>query len=267
MTKGIRFFFFILLFTNFCFAQIKPGAREASLSFSNITTQDAFSIFYNPSVISDYVDKTIGFSYAPAPFELKELSTTYLTFIYPTSIGNFSTGLMVYGFELYKETQFALAYSNYLTKSFSFGITSIYKNLSIKNYGNKGYILFNLGGKVNINKNLTIGFFVENFTRTSIKYEDNQFPIVMNLGISYQPVNELNIFAALHKDINYDFAFSIGTEYNITDFLSLRIGTSNLSNEYSGGFGLKYNLLTLEYALLSHSELGITHQFGLVLNF
>lgn len=51
------------------------------------------------------------------------------------------------------------------------------------------------------------------------------------------------------------------------DFLILRIGVSSEPDTYSGGFGIVYNFIQADYAVSSHPDLGLTHQFGLIVRF
>ncbi len=267
MTKGIKFLLLVSILSSYINAQFRPGARQAALSFSDLTSpEEVFSNFYNPSVLVDINKTAIGFSYSPAPFGLKELSTAYLSFVYPSKIGTFGAGIMVYGFELYKETQLLFSYSTYLTEKFSIGISSIYKNLSIRNYGSNGFVLLNIGCTITFTKEFRLGFLIENFTRTTIKEESNQFPIVLSTGINFKPVEKIILFLAMNKELNYDFSFRGGIEYNLVEFLSLRIGTTNQQDQFSGGIGLNYNFITFDYAVISHLDLGLTHHFSIIIN-
>jgi hypothetical protein len=47
----------------------------------------------------------------------------------------------------------------------------------------------------------------------------------------------------------------------------LRFGAHNEPNIYSGGFGVIYQFLQFDYAVTSHPDLDLTHQFGLILRF
>jgi hypothetical protein len=258
---------FLLLTFTISFAQENPGARQIALSHADVALQaDAFSLFNNPAGLAEIKKSCIGIYYSPSPFGLKELSSGYGTVTKPTTIGIFSGGFMVYGFELYKETKIAIGYARQITSNFSFGITTIYKNISIKNYGNKGFILLNAGGIVGIDDRINLGFALENFTRTTINNEANQLPVVYWTGINYKIIDMFQIFAAIKKEINYDLSFRLGAEYSILDFLQLRIGTANEPETYSGGLGISYSIFQLDYAITSHQFLGLTHQFGLVIN-
>ena len=247
------------------FCQGNPGARQVALSYSDISSfNDAFSIFNNPAALSGINIRTSGIYYSPSPFGLKELSKTCGVFSQPTSFGNLGIGFSVYGFELYKETVIGLTYAGKLTSNFYAGVTASYKTISIKNYGSTGVLYFNLGGIAVISDKINVGFSFENINRATVADESNQLPVVYSVGISYKAIKELQVFAALAKELNYNASVRLGAEYSILNFLTLRIGTASEPNTFSSGIGLIYSVFHFDYAVTSHPDLGLTHQFGVV---
>ena len=268
MKWDIKIFLFLLLLSSQSFTQENPGARQIALSHSDAAlSNDAFALFNNPAGLSELKLHQAGLYYSPSPFGLTELSNGFASFTYPTSFGTIGTGFMIYGFELYKETELALAYGRKIYKNFSAGITVFYKNISIKNYGNKGFLLFNIGGIVKINDQVNLGFVFENLTRTTINDEDNQIPVVYWTGISYKIIDDLNLFAAIKKEVEFNPSLRFGAEYNLLEFLQLRVGTANEPDVYSVGIGIIYNVFQFDYAVFKHYDLGLTHQFGLITHF
>ncbi|PKL83781.1 MAG: hypothetical protein CVV24_03440, partial [Ignavibacteriae bacterium HGW-Ignavibacteriae-3] len=173
-------FVLLFLFSN-CFSQVDPGARQIALARSNVSTsQDVFSIYNNPAGLSSLISREGGIFYSPAPFGIRELSTGSAAFCEPTSIGSFGAGFSVYGFDLYRETSVALAYSRKITSDFSIGITSIYRNISIRNYGSRGFLLFNAGANAKLGSKINLGFIIENATRSSLSNYANQIPVVLH---------------------------------------------------------------------------------------
>lgn len=268
MKRVFKILILMLIPYNLTIAQLKPSARESALSFSDIaSSQNVFATFYNPSVLTGVKSAIIGISYYPSLYGLKELSTGYFSFIYPNEFCSAAAGIMIYGFELYKETQFTVSLSKLFYNNYSFGITAIYKHLSIKNYGSKGFFIFNLGSNVTLSKYFNLGFLIENFTRTTINNESNQFPIAFSAGIHFKPIDDVNIFASINKELNYELSLRTGIEYYILNYLALRIGTTNQPEGFSGGFGFAYKLISIDYASIYYLDLGITHQFSLIIQF
>ena len=268
MKRVFKILPFLLFTLTLSFAQENPGARQVALSHADVAlTADPFSLFNNPAGLAEINSNSIGIYYSPSPFGLKELSNGFGVTSQPTSFGTLSGGFMIYGFELYKETKLTLGLGKKFANNFSFGISTTYKNISIKNYGAKGFIILNAGGIAELSRNINIGFSLENFTRTTINNEENQIPVVFWTGISYKVLDELQLFAALKKEISYNVSFRFGAEYFLLDFLQLRFGTANEPDTYSGGIGINYKMLQVDYAVSSHHLLGLTHQFGLIISF
>lgn len=259
---------FLLLSVQQSFAQENPGARQIALSHAAITlSSDPFSLFNNPAGLASVKSEMAGIYYSPSPFGLNELANGYGAYSHPSTVGTFSGGFMIYGFELYKETKISFGYGKEFSENFSAGISASYKSISIKNYSSTGVILFNAGAIANLNDEINLGFALENFTRSTINDEDNQIPVVFWLGISYKALKELQLFAAVKKEINFNASFRFGTEYLLLEFLQLRFGAATEPDTYSFGVGILYNIFRFDYAVTSHVDLGFTHQFGLVAKF
>jgi hypothetical protein len=250
------------------YSQYNPGAKQISLSNSDVAlSNDVFCLFNNPAGLSQMNWREVGVYYSPAPFGLIELANGFVAYHEPTSIGSFAVGGMSYGFDLYRESKFSLAYSyNYLNKFFS-GITINYQTVSIQNYGNDGELFFNIGGLAYVSEIFRLGFSIQNINRASFGEEDDQIPMVISTGLSYDVVDELTINFAVEKDIKYKATFQFGINYDIIEYLSLRTGFSNEPSKYSAGIGINYSMFSLDYAMYTHNDLGLTHQAGIIISF
>jgi uncharacterized protein YneR len=246
--------------------QSTAGAKQIALSNSDIAkANDVFTLFNNPGGLSQIHNREIGFFYSPSPFGLQELATGYFAYNEPTSFGNFGFGFMNYGFELYKENKFQIAYSNIIATNISFGISVFYRTVTIQNYGNTGIFNISFGGIYNLTKNFSLGFAVQNPLRLS---SDNiEQPIQFTFGTSYEIIDETYLSLALQKELDFPFSIHFGIDYPIVEFLSLRFGLQNEPNIYSAGFGINYSYFNLDYAVTSHQDLGFTHQVGIIINF
>lgn len=250
------------------YSQYNPGAKQISLSNSDVAlSNDVFSLFNNPAGLSQMNWREVGVYYSPAPFGLSELANGYIAYHEPTSIGSFAVGGMSYGFDLYREAKFSVGYSyNYLNKFFG-GLTINYQTVSIQNYGNDGALFFNIGGLAYVADNFRLGFAFQNINRASFGKEDDQIPVVFNTGLSYDAADELTFNFAVEKDIKYKASFQFGINYDIIENLSLRTGFSNEPSKYSAGIGINFSMFSLDYAMFTHNDLGITHQAGIVISF
>jgi hypothetical protein len=249
-------------------SQYNPGAKQISLSNSDVAlSNDVFSIFNNPAGLSQMNWREVGIYYSPAPFGLKELSNGYVAYHEPTSIGSFAIGGMTYGYELYRESKISLGYSyNYKNKFFT-GIVINYQTVFIHNYGNDGTISLNIGGLVYLTNSLRLGFNMNNLNKATFGETENQIPMVFNAGFSYDLLDEMSLNFAIEKDINFNPSIQFGINYDIIEYLSLRSGFSNEPSRYSAGIGINYSIFSLDYAIFTHNDLGLTHQAGIIISF
>lgn len=258
----------IFLLTSITFAQFNPGAKQISLSNSDVAlSNDVFSLFNNPSGLSQFDWREIGIYYSPAPFGLTELANAYVAYTEPFSFGSVAIGGTTYGFDLYRESKIVLGYSyNYQNKFFA-GAAFNFHTLSIKYYGDDNAFYFNIGGLVYLSEDFRLGFSFQNINRATFGNDDDQIPVLLNAGISYDLINSLSINAAVEKDVIYKTSFMFGVDYDLIEYLSLRSGFSNHPSRFSAGIGINYSFISLDYSMFTHNDLGLTHQVGLLISF
>ncbi|MCX7611526.1 MAG: hypothetical protein N2043_08080 [Ignavibacterium sp.] len=263
-----KLFSILLILSIGIFAQRNPGAKQIALSNSDVAlSNDVFSLFNNVAGLSQINWREIGIYYSPAPFGIKELANGYISYIEPSLYGAFSIGAMTYGFELYRETKLLVGYSNEFQKKFFYGISINFHNVNIKNYGSDLSYYINIGALAYLLNNLRFGFLINNVNRATFSNEKDQIPTYMNIGLSYDILNELTLNISIDKDLKYAHSFQFGIDYDIIEHLSIRSGFSNNPSNYSAGIGINYSMFNLDYAIFSHSDLGLSHQIGLLINF
>ena len=271
ITVDLRLLFALLLIIgseSVLQAQMMAGAKQISIANSGVAlSNDVFAIFNNPAGLAQMNWREIGVFYSPAPFGLNELANGFVAYNEPLSNSSLSFGAMSYGFELYKESKIILGYSYSFLNKFFLGLALNYHSVSIKNYGNKSVFYFNLGGLAYITNDIRWGFYIYNINRASFVEEDDQIPEVINCGFSYSIIPELSINLAMDKDIRYTPSLKFGIDYYIIENLSIRTGFSNEPSSFSAGVGINYSFISLDYAVLSHPDLGLTHQAGIIISF
>jgi len=258
----------IFIFSLPSFPQYNPGARQISLANSDVAfANDAFSLFSNPAGLAQLNWREVGVYYSPAPFGLTELSNGYVAYHEPFSFGSFAVGGMTYGFDLYRESKVLLGYSYNYDNIFFAGLVLNYHNYSIKNYGSTGVFYLNIGGLVYILDELRWGFLVTNINKASVADIDDQIPMVFSTGFSFDILDNFSLNFALEKDIRYNPSVQFGIDYDIIEYLSLRVGASNEPSRFTAGLGINYSIFSLDYAFFTHPDLGLTHQAGVILSF
>ncbi len=262
-----KIFLFVSL-NSLLFAQLSPGAKQISMSNSGVAlSNDVFSLFNNPAGLSQLNWREIGIYYSPSPFGLKELANGYIAYNEPFSFGSIAIGGMSYGFDLYKETKITLGFSYKINNRFFIGTAVNFHNYSIKRYGSASALYFDVGGLAYLTGKIRWGFFISNLNKATIGHEDDQIPMVFNSGFSYDIIKNISLNLGLQKDIRYNPSVEFGINYDIIKYLSIRIGFSNEPSKYSGGIGINYSIFSLDYAVFTHQDLGLTHQAGIIIHF
>jgi hypothetical protein len=265
--KFFLFTFLILLLLLFSlFGQNNAGAKQIALANSNIALENnVFAIFNNPAGLGLVNSREFGIYYSPSPFGIKELSNAYLAYLEPSSFGNLSIGAYTYGFELYRENQLNLAYSTKFSDNIYLGLTTFYHSVHIDRYGNSGVFNIKIGGIFILNQNFSLGFSLHNplrFNKTKI-----ELPLIYLAGFSYTPIKNSSLNFAVVKEMDFPVSVKFGIEYEIIEYLQLRVGTQNEPDIYSGGIGIFYSFMNLNYAITSHPELELSHQVDLIITF
>ena len=249
-------------------AQYNPGAKQISMSNSDVAlSNDVFSLFNNPAGLAQMNWRELGIYYSPSPFGFSELANGFIAYHEPFDFGSIGVGAMTYGFELYRENKISIGFSyNYLNKFFAGAAVNLH-TVSIKNYGIDNTFYLNIGGLFYLTQNFRLGFSVQNLNRASFGNEKDNIPLIYNTGFSYGVMEDLTFNLAVEKDIRYNYSLRGAIEYYLLEYLSLRSGFSNEPSSYSAGIGINYSYFSLDYAFFTHTDLGLTHQAGLIISF
>lgn len=249
------------------FSQYAPGAKQNGIANSDVAlANDVFSIFTNPSALSNIKNREAGVYYSPAPFGLKELSNGAVAYSEPFSFGNLGVGITTYGFELYRENRILLAYSYNHSDEYFFGLAINLHTVSISKYGSDNAVYVNLGSLIYLTDQLRWGFSASNANRASWGNEKNQIPVVFQTGFSYDIIPEVSLNTAIEKELDQEITFKAGINYRLMEYISVRSGFNTFPSLYSGGLGIHYSIFQFDYAVHNHQELGFTHQFGLLIS-
>ncbi len=262
-----KIFVIIILSASFVFSQFNPGAKQIALSNSDIAlSNDVFCLFSNPAGIAQINWREAGIFYSPSPFGMTELANGFFAYNEPSSLGNFGLGIMTYGFELYRENKISIAYAYNYNNFFFAGLTLNYNTLSIQNYGSDQSITLNLGGLVYLMDNTRFAFSLTNINRGSYGEEKDQIPVLYTAGFSYDVLNNISVNFSVEKEIRFNSSAQFGINYDLMEYVSLRTGFSTYPKRFSAGIGINYSFFELDYAMFNHQELGLTHQFGVLIS-
>ncbi|OQX95755.1 hypothetical protein B6I21_03760 [candidate division KSB1 bacterium 4572_119] len=227
-------------------------------------TPDA--IYLNCAGLAQLNSTALSFNYV-RPFGMKELAHFSFNTAIPTSWGHFAAGVSSFGNELYQEQTTVFGFSESISEKFFYGINFHYMKLQIKGYGSDYCYGIDVGFLVKLNPRLNWGFFTTNINRASIGKSDDLLPQSFSTGINIVPLERINLNVDLYKELPFPLELRAGIEYKLLDKIAVRGGFSTEPAQFCGGFGFFFRKIQCDYAVNTHMDLGLTHQFSIQLNF
>jgi hypothetical protein len=196
---------------------------------------------------------------------LKELSHYSFAGILPTSLGNFAMGLSQFGNKSYQEQSIIFNYSRASTTKFFYGANLHYMKLQIEDYGSDFSFGIDLGLLIKINSKISWGFFATNINRASIGNSRELLPQTFVAGICVRPLDNLTINFDWYEELPFPLELRGGVEYIFLKKIAVRSGFISTTSEFCFGLGFIFSRFNCDYALNTHPDLGLTHQFSLQL--
>ncbi len=287
---GIASISFILIFVMVSHAGLfddrYPSARFTAMGGTGVAiANDVWASYYNPAGLPQIQRPVAATSYLRL-FNVSFLRNFFGAVAYPlpgkygaASLSFQYFGVNYEGKDLSGEYTFALSHGFYLLKD-------IHSSLSV-GYSLKGYY-WKLGDSQTWGPlgsattfGLDVGLLASIYSRTYLgvyflninapqmgAYTKHDLPQRVVVGISYQPYDGVTTSLDFNRTIGVaDMQLWGGAEFNVFRNLFLRVGGTTNPNRFSAGIGLQFAQFKLDYALLTHGELGETHQMGLAVEF
>lgn len=197
-------------------------------------------------------------------FLLAEIRSLSAGAVYPTSSGAFGLSLNYFGFDAFNQQQIGLAYGRKLFEELSIGARFLYLNTRIPEYGQSGYLTFEVGLLATLLPELQLGVHIHNPLQLEV-VENEALPAIFCLGLAWTPSEKVLVSVEVEKDIDFPVRTKVGAHYQLIDELSLRIGVGSNPSLVSFGAGyLLENGLSFNLATSYHQYLGFTPGFDLI---
>lgn len=263
---------FVLLIQALCFLSqpLKSGfdrIPQPTPVFGNgvsgVSSLDPLSLWINPASSGTNSRLQASFFYSPSPFQLPQLSNGGMIISGNISSIGAVLGLHTFGFSLYRENVASLCATQRISDNLFIGIGVEVYQISIEGYGNDADIGIDLGMISRLNDNFSIGLSLHNVNAPRIAGEENSIPQSIVSGISYSPVSNAKILFDVLKDIHYPVSYRVGLVVSPLDAITLRGGIQEETSRVFGGVGFSTGQIRFDYALSSHTELGVTHSIGI----
>jgi len=233
------------------------GMGQAYAGLAN--TPDA--IFINSSGLA-YIGAPSVSCYLTRPFGMKELTSASFAAVFPGSIATFGTGFSQLGNSLYREQTLLLAVTRRMRQNVSFGLTFHYMKLQIAGYGSDFATEFDISFLIHIIGGVNWGFCATNINRATMGQQD-YLPQTFSSGLSLTPVRNMIFNLDIFKDSAFPLELRTGVEYTWRNRIAFRAGFTTEPAQFCAGFGCSFSYFTVDYAVTTHQNLGLTHHFSL----
>jgi len=268
MKKTLLIFLLLLplYFSSFAGNENYPvGGRQAGLANAGVCLTDIWAVYHNQAALADY-NHFAASVYYENRFLVKEMGMQGAAVTGPTKSGVFGLSFSRFGYSLYNESKYGLAFAKSFGENFSAGVQVDYLDTRIgEGYGNKGVFAVEAGLRARLAKKLYIGFHGYNLTRVKLAdYNNERVPTILKLGLQYIFSDKVFVAIETEKDIDQKPVFMAGVEYHVLKAFYLRAGIASNPFLNTFGFGLEIaDKLQLDVSTSIHPVLGVSPQASL----
>jgi hypothetical protein len=183
--------------------------------------------------------------------------------------GTLGVSLQEMGSALSSERTLTLAHGVALLKDLNFGYGLTGYNVAFKDLGQAFAFGVDVGLYTRVYKRWNIGFFAHNLNMPQVGIDQRTYlPRLLNLGLAYVPVPGIVSSLDVSQEVGERTRVAVGQEFQIIEnLLTLRAGVQTEPVRLAFGFSTGVRNILLDYALLTHSEMPLTHSLGLNIRF
>lgn len=242
-----------------------PEMRSMGMGIKGVTESASF----NPAITSFMTQKEISANYYNR-FMMKEMGTTFISFIYPTQ--RISTGLFLStsGNNFYRDSQFFFSLGKRINKYWYVGMDIAYRFLQIEILkGTPAFISTDFGVVYQPFEKIKLGISLLNFPYLSIGNIPFQgfTEYSLHAGCSWKIISSVMLVAEVENNYETSFQGNIGMEYSPFTSLYIRTGINSTPLQPYMGVGYTFQAITADMALGYHSVLGISSGISLKVRF
>lgn len=235
--------------------QASIGARALALGQATAAlTEDNWSVFHNPALLK--TDRHSVSFYAMRYAGISEITDVAAAGSFGLNGASIGAGLHHYGFSLFRETRFRVAYKDTLDL-FHYGAAVNYSHISQGGgYGSAGAVGIDAGIAARLADRLTLGARAANLNRPAYGDTDEELPRELAVGLTYRMSGLAIAMADLVKDVRFPLSLRTGFELQLIPGLYARTGITTEPVTWSLGFGYLAERFDVNIAVQRHEVLG-----------
>lgn len=260
-----------ILFFNHLSAQnnnFPVGSRASALANASVAESEIWSVSHNQAGLGFYPHFAIGFHHENK-FVVPEYSLHAMALTLPGLNGTLGFSYSYFGYKVFNESKFGLAYGTAFGNKFAFGIQLNFHHTYLEgDYGNRNALSVEGGLQYKPTDKIVVAAHVFNPTRSTISESVlDTIPTIMKAGTSIRPFEKILVSLEVEKYLEEAVNIKAGLEYLLFESLFLRGGISTEPLTSTFGLGYKMKKLSADIAFTHHEILGFTPHFSLQVEF
>ena len=251
------------------FEELEIGVAAQAMGGTGVVLYGTDAVLFNPASIAGIGSASATVS-GRLPFSNMDFGTYGADGALPLA-GKWSAGvsLRYFGGDLYKEQMGAVTFAGMLTDDMSFGIQPVICRAEIADgvseYGSATAFAVNAGFQVRMYARWLLAASIRNPFQARIGESAEYLKRRMDIGLRYEPASGMISALSFSRDFG-------GTRVHVGQALplgplTLMAGVQSGPVTMSGGFETSVGGVLLDYAVITHPQLDLTHQFGVTYDF
>ncbi|TAH27531.1 MAG: hypothetical protein EAZ07_01250 [Cytophagales bacterium] len=263
---ALAFFCKVFAFDAFVKAQgseYAAGAKSMAMAGASVANQDEYAFSNNPAGAASCKILNISFL-VQNKFMVSNMNSLALLTVFPVH-KNISLGVNFHKFGdlYYSEQRIGIGLASNI-KNVSLGTQFHVLQVRMDEVSTQWTWIGEFGGIASISEKIKWGAHVWNLNNASLATKrKSELPVLLRTGVSYQPIQKVQVNIEISKQIDYNPSLNVGLEYMIIRWMALRTGVNTALSKICIGFGVVQKKWKLDYAINSSSRLGYSHQFSL----
>lgn len=246
------------------FEELEIGISSQAMGGTGVILTGVESLLFNPASIAGETSRSVSAS-GRLPFTNMDFATYGIDGAFPLS-GKWKAGasLRYFGGDLYNEQMGTITFAGMLTRDMSVGIQPVFCRAAIADgvteYGSATAFAVNVGFQVRMYGRWMLAAAVRNPFQARLGESGEYLRRRIDAGIRYEPTSGMMSALTFSRDFN-GMRIHVGQSLPLGP-VSLMAGVQSGPVTVSGGFSTSLEGFRLKYAVVTHPQLDLTHQFG-----
>ena len=265
------FTIYLIMFSTLyaAFERIPQSPQQTGSGFTRFNPEaSAIDFLSHPASLSRIQKHSLAVLYT-FPFQIKSLSHTGLSFVFPVRSRQMGVAFFSLGKELYRETTFSLAIGTSMGEHMALGLVMNGHELSIKNYGSERTVGISASSSYRFTETIQFSLLYRNLNSPKLGVSRESLPQVVSTVLGYSPTPSLATAIELERDLEFESRYKFGLRWIPNNALMLLTGFISQPGQVTAGIVFRVKGLfstspgQISYAIATHPELANSHSFAL----